>query len=256
MNTEPMYEESAGQLVRSELYRATKMAEKLFDLISDNDNLEPWVLSKVVRASDYLDAVHNYIEYQTKFVDGESNDLSEPSLGSQIEDEMSSLEMPDDTTGMDDLDTGDLDIDVSIDDFDDDDDDEIKKESAYDAKLDAILESINTHDEIKDKIMRSIRINGVEKTINNVKAMISGNKISESEARVCLTLLKEAASCKKEAKARKEKRKVVVKPKKDKVEKPKAYKKPVGDQLDEQVIAESTDLQDILRLAGQKQLNG
>lgn len=253
MNTEPMYEESAGQLVRSELYRAAKMAEKLFKLISDNDNLEPWVLSKVVRASDYLDAVHNYIEYQTKFVDGEANDLSEPSLGSQIEDEMSSLDLPDDTTGMDDLDTGDFDIDVSIDDFDDD---EIKKESAYDAKLDAILESINTHDEIKDKIMRSIRINGVEKTINNVKAMISGNKISESEARVCLTLLKEAASCKKEARARKEKRKVVVKPKQDKVEKPKAYKKPVGDQLDEQVIAESADLQDILRLAGQKQLNG
>lgn len=256
MNDEVIHEEMEGQHARSELYRAAKMSAKLFKMIDDHTELEPWVLAKAVKAADYLDSIYHYLEYQTKFADGAESDSIEDligdsnSLSKQIEDEYADLAIePEHPEEIDDFD-------IDLDDLEDETELRIKKESAYDDQLNSILESVSTHDDIKDKIMRSIRVNGIEKTIENVKNMINGQSISESEARVCLTLLKEAASCKKEVKARKEKRKVVVKPKKDKVEKPKAYKKPVGDQLDEQVIVESSDLQDILRLAGRTQING
>lgn len=257
MNDEVMHEDMEGQHARSELYRAAKMSAKLFKMIDDHTDLEPWVLAKAVKAADYLDSIYHYLEYQTKFADGSETDSIEDligdsnSLSKQIEDEYADLEIePDHAEEIDDFD-------IDLDDLEDEDELRIKKESAYNEQLNSILESVTTHDEIKDKIMRSIRVNGIEKTIANVKSMINGQSISESEARVCIKLLKEAASCKKEAKARKEKRKVVVKPKPTKKEeKAKAHKEKVGEKLDEQVITESSDLQDILRLAGQKQLNG
>jgi hypothetical protein len=32
-------------------------------MIQDTDNLEPWVQSKITKASDYINSVRNYMEY-------------------------------------------------------------------------------------------------------------------------------------------------------------------------------------------------
>lgn len=253
MDHDVMHEDMEGQHARSELYRAAKMSAKLFKMIDDHQELEPWILSKAVKAADYLDTIYHYLEYQTKFADGkEANSLDDligdsNSLSKQAEDEYVDIEFDSD---IDDFD---------LDDLDDEDDRRLKKESAYDKELNAIIESAVSQEDIKAQLMRSIRVNGIEQTINNVKKLINGSSISESEARVYLDVLKEAASCKKEAKARKEKRKVVVTPKKTErkvEEKEKPRKKRDDAQLDEQVIVESSDLADILRLSGRQSLNG
>lgn len=59
-----------GQMARSELYRAAKMAIKLFQMIQDGQQLEGWVQSKITKSADYLDSVYHYMEYQMKFGDG------------------------------------------------------------------------------------------------------------------------------------------------------------------------------------------
>ena len=70
-HTEPQhFDDMEGATTKSELYRAAKMAMKLFQLIEDHQDLETWVQTKVAKAADYLDSVYHYLEYQTKFQDG------------------------------------------------------------------------------------------------------------------------------------------------------------------------------------------
>lgn len=56
-----------GEMAKADLYRAAKSAMKLFDMIKDNQDLEGWVQAKITKASDYLDGVYHYLEYQSKF---------------------------------------------------------------------------------------------------------------------------------------------------------------------------------------------
>src|SRR5574344_388312 len=98
MDHDVMHEDMEGQHARSELYRAAKMSAKLFKMIDDHQELEPWILSKAVKAADYLDTIYHYLEYQTKFADGqEANSLDDligdsNSLSKQAEDEYVDLE--------------------------------------------------------------------------------------------------------------------------------------------------------------------
>ena len=52
-----------GWMAKSELYKLAKYAIALHGMISDNDNLEPWVQSKITKASDYIGSVKHYMEY-------------------------------------------------------------------------------------------------------------------------------------------------------------------------------------------------
>lgn len=54
-----------GWMAKSELYKAAKYAAELHQMISDTDNLEPWVAAKITKAADYLSSVKHYMEYNS-----------------------------------------------------------------------------------------------------------------------------------------------------------------------------------------------
>ena len=53
-----------GHMSKSTLYHTAKYAIELMDMIKPGDDLEGWVQSKLNKAADYLQGVHNYEEYQ------------------------------------------------------------------------------------------------------------------------------------------------------------------------------------------------
>ena len=53
-----------GHMSNSTLYHTAKYAIELMDMIKKGDDLEGWVQSKLNKAADYLQGVHNYEEYQ------------------------------------------------------------------------------------------------------------------------------------------------------------------------------------------------
>ena len=52
-----------GWMAKSELYKLSKYAIQLHGMIQDNENLEPWVQSKITKAADYIATVKHYMEY-------------------------------------------------------------------------------------------------------------------------------------------------------------------------------------------------
>ncbi len=61
-----MIKEDAGEghMSKSTLYHTAKYAIELMQMINKGDDLEGWVQSKLNKAADYLQGVHNYEEYQ------------------------------------------------------------------------------------------------------------------------------------------------------------------------------------------------
>ena len=53
-----------GHMSKSTLYHTAKYAIELMSIIRKGDDLEGWVQSKLNKAADYLQGVHNYEEYQ------------------------------------------------------------------------------------------------------------------------------------------------------------------------------------------------
>ena len=53
-----------GHMSKSTLYHTAKYAIELMSMINKGDDLEGWVQSKLNKAADYLQGVHNYEEYQ------------------------------------------------------------------------------------------------------------------------------------------------------------------------------------------------
>ena len=53
-----------GHMSKSTLYHTAKYAIELMGMINKGDDLEGWVQSKLNKAADYLQGVHNYEEYQ------------------------------------------------------------------------------------------------------------------------------------------------------------------------------------------------
>ncbi len=59
------YEDAGeGHMSKSTLYHTAKYAIELMQMINKGDDLEGWVQSKLNKAADYLQGVHNYEEYQ------------------------------------------------------------------------------------------------------------------------------------------------------------------------------------------------
>ena len=65
--TVPQPADPEGKMAKAELYRAAKMAMKLFQMIQDGQQLEGWVQAKITKSADYLDSIYHYMEYQVKF---------------------------------------------------------------------------------------------------------------------------------------------------------------------------------------------
>jgi hypothetical protein len=55
-----------GSMARGELYNAIKNGIELFKMIQPGQPLEGWVQSKITRAADYLNTVHDYMAYENK----------------------------------------------------------------------------------------------------------------------------------------------------------------------------------------------
>ena len=53
-----------GWMAKEQLYKAAKYSAELHEMISDTEDLEPWIQAKITKASDYLGAVKHYMEYE------------------------------------------------------------------------------------------------------------------------------------------------------------------------------------------------
>jgi len=56
-----------ASMAKGELYNAIKNAKELFHMIEDGENLEGWVASKITRAADYINTVHDYMMYEKQY---------------------------------------------------------------------------------------------------------------------------------------------------------------------------------------------
>ncbi len=54
-----------GEMAKAELYKLIQSAEKLFMMLDEDTQLEAWVQSKITKATDYLNSVEQYLEYQS-----------------------------------------------------------------------------------------------------------------------------------------------------------------------------------------------
>ena len=63
-SSQPDHEAS---MAKGELYNTVKNAKELFHMIKDGENLEGWVASKITRAADYINSVHDYMMYEKQY---------------------------------------------------------------------------------------------------------------------------------------------------------------------------------------------
>lgn len=56
-----------ADMARGELYNLIKNAVALFEMIQPGENLEGWVASKITKAADYVNTVHDYLIYEKQF---------------------------------------------------------------------------------------------------------------------------------------------------------------------------------------------
>jgi len=57
-------EHKASNMVKQNLYRITKMAAMLYDIIPDDENIEPWVADKLSKATDSINSVLGFKDYE------------------------------------------------------------------------------------------------------------------------------------------------------------------------------------------------
>jgi hypothetical protein len=63
-SSQPDHEAS---MAKGELYNVVKNAKELFHMIQDGENLEGWVASKITKAADYINTVHDYMMYEKQY---------------------------------------------------------------------------------------------------------------------------------------------------------------------------------------------
>jgi hypothetical protein len=67
-----------GEMAKAELYKLIQSAKKIFSMLDEDAQLEAWVQSKITKATDYLNSVEQYLEYQS--VSHHSPNLEEKKL--------------------------------------------------------------------------------------------------------------------------------------------------------------------------------
>tara|TARA_R110000765_G_scaffold300537_1_gene395135 strand:- start:229 stop:882 length:654 start_codon:yes stop_codon:yes gene_type:complete len=58
------HSDQEGQMALSQLHQIMQNAGTLKGLVSEDDELQAWVQSKLTKASDYLNSVRNFLEYE------------------------------------------------------------------------------------------------------------------------------------------------------------------------------------------------
>lgn len=57
-------EDHEGSMAKSDLLAIHKKAGELYNMVSEEEQLEGWVQSKITKAADYINAVHNHMTYE------------------------------------------------------------------------------------------------------------------------------------------------------------------------------------------------
>lgn len=52
-----------GNMAKRSLYHMAAQAQQLHDMLQDDENLQPWVQSKITKAADYLEKAFKAISY-------------------------------------------------------------------------------------------------------------------------------------------------------------------------------------------------
>lgn len=58
------HEETNSDMTRQSLYRLVKLSAMLHDLVSKEQNIEPWVLTKITEALNHVESVYGYMDYE------------------------------------------------------------------------------------------------------------------------------------------------------------------------------------------------
>ena len=53
-----------GRMTKSNLYNIAKHAKMLHDMLEDNEDIEPWVEEKIAVATEAIETVAEYMEYE------------------------------------------------------------------------------------------------------------------------------------------------------------------------------------------------
>lgn len=59
-----------GNMARKSLFHMAQQAQQLHDMLHDDENLEPWVQSKITKAADYLEKAFKSISYEKQHPEG------------------------------------------------------------------------------------------------------------------------------------------------------------------------------------------
>jgi hypothetical protein len=57
--------ESNADMAKSEVYKIAKASNELMNMLNIGSKMEPWMLSKLVKASDYICSVKSVVEYDS-----------------------------------------------------------------------------------------------------------------------------------------------------------------------------------------------
>ena len=55
-------EDREGAMAKADLFKLANYAHKLYQKLSDEDQLEAWVQAKITKAADYMASVYHYLE--------------------------------------------------------------------------------------------------------------------------------------------------------------------------------------------------
>ena len=69
VSTDPDMETSTnddgeGYMAKAQLMSLNKQSGELYNMLGDNEELEAWIQSKITKASDYINAAYNYLQYE------------------------------------------------------------------------------------------------------------------------------------------------------------------------------------------------
>lgn len=73
-----VYDDSNLEMAKSEVYKILKCADELMHILDESPKMEAWMLSKLVKASDFVSSVKDVLDYDVyeKEVGGCMSDLS------------------------------------------------------------------------------------------------------------------------------------------------------------------------------------
>jgi hypothetical protein len=61
----PNHEDTNASMTKQSLFRLVKLSAMLHDLVCAEQNVEPWVLTKVTEALNHIESVYGYMDYES-----------------------------------------------------------------------------------------------------------------------------------------------------------------------------------------------